>query len=220
MINETITGQKVRCSRSVSHCQRKRRIRIRHWTRDLPRIGEPPHIFLSFYLPDPLPFYFPASLFLSLSRFPPCVELPSFLCPPNRCSLHEIPQSILTLAVRGRLVRGCWTECRNGDEARGMMRKKKKKTLLDLASLYSLYTSVSVCLSVSWSPFFVHPVSRFPTMGNASSDADVSNITCALHFSSVSPVLLIWSLHLQYITISPNQSKIIFIGDIFTGIIR
>lgn len=110
---------------AMSHCQYKRRIRIRHWTRDLPRIREPPHIplFLSF---RSSPFLFP-SIPLSLSfSFSSCVQS-SFLCPPNRCSLHEIPQSILTLAVRGRLVRGCWTGCRNGDEARGMMRKKRKR---------------------------------------------------------------------------------------------
>lgn len=49
-------------------------------------------------------------LSLFLSRSPLYVfSNPATLCPPHRAvlSLHKVPQSILTLAVRGRLVRGC-----------------------------------------------------------------------------------------------------------------
>lgn len=177
----------------VSHCQCKRRIRIRHWTRDLPRIGEPPHILL--FLPSrssPFLFQHPSfSLFLVFLRV----------------FSNPLSSALATLVLSTRYPSRYWHWRCEVDSSEGAERsaemvtrrggwceKKKKKTLLDLASLYSLYTSVSVCLSVSWSPLFVHPVSRFP-MGNASSDADVSNITCALHFSSVSRVLLICPLH-------------------------
>lgn len=151
-------------------------------------------IFFSFYLPDPLPFYFSIPLSLSFSFSSVCSATLFPLPSQPLFSLRDTPVDTDTggaRSTRQRVLNGVQKWWRGaGDDA-----KKKKKTLLDLVSLYSLYTSVSVCLSVSWSPLFVHPVSRFPTMGNASSDADVSNITCALHFSSVSRILLICPLH-------------------------
>lgn len=151
MINETIIRQKVRCS--TQHLIVGVKGGFAYGTEhEICRESASRPIFFSFYLPDPLPFYFSIPLSLSLSRFPPCVQQPSFLCPRNPCSLHEIPQSILTLAVRGRLVRGCWTECRNGDEARGMMRKKKKKdaprSRLPLLPVYVRFRLL-ICLLVS-----------------------------------------------------------------------
>lgn len=170
-------------------------------------------MLLSFYLPDPLSFYFPSSLFLFPSRFPPCSATLFPLPSQPLFSPRDTPVDTDTggaRSTRQRVLNGVQKWWRSaGDDA-----KKKKKTLLDFASLYSLYTSVSVCLSVSWSPLFVRLVSRFATIGNASSDADVSNITCALHFSFASVFSWYTPYIFQYTTMS-NQSKIIFIGNIY-----
>lgn len=150
--NETIMCRKiVECLYATHVLAEKTGSRVRHCTRGLPRIGEPPHIPLSPFRSIPHPL---SSLSLSVCS---ATHLPS--CPSHRCSLStRVSQSILTLPVRGRLVRGCWTECRNGDEARGKYcekwNKKGGKALSPISILLVLvYIRFLLCQSVPAATF-------------------------------------------------------------------